>query len=77
MIGTIVSLTSMLRAFVGHYGNGKKQWAMTTTTTKQQQQWEEDVEDESSHSEGGAMLTQARRHALTLSLAESVARTKN
>jgi hypothetical protein len=45
MIGIIVSLTSMLRAFVGCYNNGERQWAMMTMRTKQQHQWEEDVED--------------------------------
>ncbi len=56
-IGIIVSLTSTLRAFVGHYNNGERWRAMTTMTTKQQQQWEEDVEDECSHREGGTTLT--------------------
>ncbi len=57
MIGVIISLPSMLRAFVAHYDDGERQWTMTTMTTKQHQQMEEDVNNESGHREGGAMST--------------------
>jgi hypothetical protein len=40
-IGVIASLASMLQAFVGHYNNRERRWAMTIMRTKQQQQKEE------------------------------------
>jgi hypothetical protein len=41
MIGIIASLVSTLQAFMGHYNNGERRWAMMTMMTKQQQQREE------------------------------------